>query len=46
MARLISPLGIVVNVSDEKAARLGWEPVEGQKPKPGRPKKQPKESDK
>lgn len=44
MPRLISPMGSVVNVSEEKAARLGsgWVPFEAPeqpKKRPGRPKK-------
>ncbi len=45
MVRLISPMGSIVNVTEEKAARLGsgWAPFEPEeqpvKRKPGRPKK-------
>jgi hypothetical protein len=34
MRRLVSPQGVVVVVSDEKAERLGWEPYEADQPAP------------
>lgn len=45
MVRLISPRGVIVSVSEEKAERLGWEPYQADQPadppkrRPGRPKK-------
>lgn len=46
MPRLVSPLGVVVSVSEEKAARLGsgWRPfeVEPEKVEPPKRKRQRK----
>lgn len=41
MPRLVSPLGVIVSVSEEKAARLGWEPYVADQPKP-KPTRKPR----
>lgn len=42
MVRLVSPDGVVVSVTEEKAARLGWEPYKVDRPEPPKPARKPR----